>query len=191
MGQDSGPTEQSLQPCPRELGSAPRKLVCPTAEKGLWARAIPGRALAAHPQGHGLHPGPWEAVTGILGTSLTRASKSGPCFKVTLFLCCLFGTIRSLPLQLSQPRWAEDVSHAENRAGCISTESQPLGSSSSLPCSSAAPGEVSTNYNHCPGSMLHTAPAMYQAIKQGQSGRCPCAGGNRQPYAVEEPECQP
>lgn len=156
--------------------------------------AIPGRSLAAHPQGHGLHPGPWEAVTGILGTSLTRASKSGPCFKVTLFLCCLFGTIRSLPLQLSQPRWAEDVSHAENRAGCISTESQPLGSSSSLPCSSTAPGEVSTNYSHCPGpccTPLLLCTRLSSTAKQGQSGRCPRAGGDTQPYAVEEPECQP
>lgn len=128
------------------------------------------KGSCCHPQGHGLHPGPWEALAGILGTSLTRASKSGPCFKVTLFLCCLFGTIRSLPLQLSQPRWAEDVSHTENRAGCISMESQPLGSSSSLPCSSAAPGEVSTNYSRGPGSELHTAPAVCQAIQQGQTG---------------------
>lgn len=141
----------------------------------------------------GAWPSPWDmgSCHWHFGNLLDQSIKIRSLFQSYLFLCCLFGTIRSLPLQLSQPRWAEDVSHAENRAGCISTESQPLGSSSSLPCSSAAPGEVSTNYNHCPGSMLHTAPAMYQAIKQGQSGRCPCAGGNRQPYAVEEPECQP
>lgn len=145
-------------------------------------------------QGHGLHPGLREVVTGILGTSLTRVSKSGPCFKVTLFLCCLFGTISSLPLQLSQPRWAKDASHTENRAGCISTESQPLRSSSSLPCSSATPRALVTA-----AARLLAAQAPSHArlssravlANQGQSGRCPHAGGDRQPYAVEEPECQP
>lgn len=145
-------------------------------------------------QGHGLHRGLQEVVSGILGTSLTRASKSGPCFKVTLFLCCLFGAIRSLPLQLSQPRWAKDASHTENRACCISTESQPLGSSSSLPCSSAAPGALVTAAAPapcCTNPLTCQLSSRAVLARQGQSGRCPHAGGDRQPYAVEEPECRP
>ena len=119
-------------------------------------------------QGHGLHPGLREVVTGILGTSLTRVSKSDPCFKVTLFLCCLFGTIRSLPLQLSQPRWAKDASHTENRAGCISTESQHLRSSSSLPCSSATPRALVTAAAPAP---CCTSPLTCQALQQGSVGQ--------------------
>ena len=87
------------------------------------------KGFCCHPQEHDLHPGQWEAATGISGTSLTRWSKPGPFFKVTLFLCYLLGKFRSWPLRLSRLRRAEFVFLAGHRAACISVESQSLGSS--------------------------------------------------------------
>lgn len=146
-------------------------------------------------QGHGLYPGLREVVTGILGTSLTRASSQVLVSKLPYFCAASLGRSGACHFSCHSPGGPR--TRLILRTGLAASPRSP-NLSGPPPPPFPAPVLLPRHWLRLlPRLLAAQAPSHARLssravlAKQGQSGRCPHAGGDSQPYAVEEPECQP